>query len=265
MERNATYPARRGTSLMHALLVAGLVLAPVAAHAEDTDLRKLADRLIELRGQVETLNDDIEARQQQHRNRMTSMAQRRAELDGQVQRQELESKKLRRQLAEVRSRAEQIDQASKALRPTALQTTETLQAYVSASLPFTREQRLAEVQDIRKQLEKGDMSTPRALNQLWSFVEDELRLSRGSGIFRQTIPLGGQEQLADVVRIGLVMLFFRTGDGGFGYAQQGAKGWTFTTVSGPDTKLVSELFAAFERQVRSGYFDLPNPLQGEQR
>lgn len=253
---------RRAKNPWALAIAAGLVCAPALALGADADLRKLADKLIELRGEVETLNDDIESRQQQHRNTMTSLAQRRAELDGQVQRQDLEIEKLRRALAEVRAQRTEIERASKAMRPAAEGAAERLDAYVQASLPFTTDQRRAEIESIRKRLDKGEISAPRALNQLWSFVEDELRLARGSGVFRQTIPLDGEEQLADVVRIGLVMLFFRTADARFGYAEATDGGWRFVTVVGEDAKKASELFEAFERQVRTGYFDVPNPLKG---
>lgn len=263
MNRSATKKTDPGAARRWApVIVFGLVCAPMLAFGGETDLRKLADRLIELRGKVETLNDDIESRQQQHRNTMTSLAQRRAELDGQVQRQDLEIEKLRRALDEVRAQREQIEQASAAMRPAAEDAAKRLEAYVQRSLPFTTEQRRADLIAIRTKLAKGEISSPRALNQLWSFVEDELRLARGSGIFRQTIRLEGTEQLADVVRVGLVMLFFRTGDGRYGYAERAGEAWRFVTVQGEDAHKTTELFEAFERQVRTGYFDVPNPLAG---
>jgi len=251
-------------------VAAGLVVAfglavPVVGLTADEELSKLAERLIQLRGEVESLNDDIESKQQSHKNRMTSLAQRNAELEAQIQRQELETKKLQQQIEELRREARAADQASAALRPVAKDVMKKLERRVDHGLPFTRDERKAEIDDIRTKLEKGDLSTPRALNQLWTFVEDELRLTRENGMFRQTIELDGEEQLADVVRVGMVMLFFRTGDGRYGHAERTGQGWEFRIIEDAGRDRVDDLFDAFERQVRTGYFEVPNALPGDDR
>lgn len=259
-ERNA--PPTRRFGRIAVLVGLGLAL-PVAALSAEEDLGKLADRLIQLRGEVESLNDEIESKQQQHKNRMTSLAQRNAELEAQIQRQELEVKKLQRQIEELRSEAKAVDEASAALRPVAKEVMNALERRVDTALPFTQSERKAEIEEIRAKLQKGELSTPRALNQLWTFVEDELRLTRENGMFRQTITLDGEEQLADVVRIGMVMLFFKTGDDRFGYAEQSGEGWTYRIIDGVAADKAEKLFDSFERQVRTGYFQIPNALPGE--
>ena len=247
-----------------AVLLAGAVALPVGSSRAE-ELTKLADKLIQLRGQVEGLNDDIEARQQDHRNRMASLSQRRAELEAQIQRQELDLEKVERQIAELRETADTVDQEAAALEPVALGSARELEGFVTSSLPFTVDQRLAEIDAIRGKLSRQEISTPRALNQLWTFVEDELRLARENLLFRQTIELDGNEQLADVVRVGMVMLFFRTGDGRYGYAARAGDGWTYTAVDGEDRDQVETLFDDFEKQVRTGFFTLPNALPGARR
>ncbi len=247
-----------------ALSVAALAVPAAATSAED-ELGKLADTLIGLRGEVESLHDEIESNQQNHRNRMSSLSQRRAELEAQVQRQELDIEKVRRQVAELRDKAANAGEVSAALQPAAKRAAERLEEYVSSSLPFTVDERLAEIDEVRKKLSKGEISAPRALNQLWSFVEDELRLCKENGLFRQTIPLDGEEQLADVVRVGMVMLFFRTGDGRYGHAERSADGFRHVVVDGQSAKNVESLFEDFQKQVRSGFFEVPNALPGAGR
>ncbi len=248
--------------------VAALVaVCPALANAQSgEDLTTLADRLIKLRGEVETLHDDIETRQQQHRNRMTSLAQRRAELEAQIQRQELQLKKIRRDVGELRSQAKTIDEESALLRPVAKNAAETLEKHVDRSLPFTVEERKADIKEKIRKLEKGELTTPRTLNQLWSFVEDELRLCRENTMFSQTVVVNGEPVLADVVRLGMAMLFFRTNDGSItGRAVRTNDAWTFEPLDGTQAKQADELFDAFERQVRTGFFTIPNALPGETR
>jgi hypothetical protein len=253
---------RVGASLGVALAI-GLV--PIVGFGQDGTLAALAEQLIQLRGEVEALNDDIESRQQDHRNRMSSLSQRRAELEAQIQRQELDIKKLQRTIDELNAKSEAVAQESASLRPVAEQSITRLESRVKAGLPFTVDERLAELGGVRTKLEKGEISAPRALNQLWTFVEDELRLSRENGLFRQTIVLDDEEQLADVVRLGMTMLFFHTGDGEYGHATRNGDGWTYVTVGDEQAQHVEALFEDFEKQVRTGFFTVPNALVGGAR
>lgn len=244
----------------------GLVLtAPVLAFSDEDDLGALAEQLIQLRGEVETLHDQIESEQQDHRNRMSSLSQRRAELQVQIERQELELEKARRQIDELRQKSKTVDDESAALQPVATNSAKKLETHVKSSLPFTSVERVSEIDGVRSKLSKGEVSAPRALNQLWTFVEDELRLSKENGLFRQTITIDGEEQLADIVRVGMVMLFFRTGDGRYGHATQQGDNWTYTVVEGEAAEKLELLFDDFEKQVRTGFFTVPNALPGGAR
>ncbi|MEQ8274043.1 MAG: DUF3450 family protein [Deltaproteobacteria bacterium] len=242
-------------------VVVGVQLLAVRGLAEE-DLSNLAKELIRLRGEVESLHDAFEADKRQHKDAMRSYAQRRLELESEVQRKELEIKKLRQ--ATDRSREEKARASSQAtaLSPVVRSTINRLTQHVEGSLPFKRDDRLSELQGIGKKLEKGELSAPRAMNQLWTYVEDELRLARENGQFSQVIEIDGKEQLADVVRLGMVMLFFSTNDGRVGFAEKKGDAWQYTAIDGEDAKKVQALFDAFEKQVRTGYFVVPYAISG---
>lgn len=243
------------------LTLLGIVFSASTASASAADDNaKLAERLIELRGKVETLHDEIQSKQRQHKNRMSGLAQRRAELEGQLQRQELEIKRAKKQLAQLNQETRDTAEAAQALRPAAEEIIQGLEASVKAGLPFTVSQRLAELTELNKKLKNGELSPPRVIQQLWSFVEDELRLCRENGLFRQTIELNGQEELADVIRLGMTMLFFHTEDGVYGYAQRDGAAWRYVPVEGEQLAAEKKLFDAFERQLRTGFFLIPNGL-----
>ena len=71
----------------------------------------------------------------------------------------------------------------------------------------------------------------------------------------------GTEQLVDVVRIGMVMLFFKTAEGAVGHAVKQGDTWTTRTLTEPeDRKRVLRLFDNFKKQIRVGYFEIPNAL-----
>lgn len=226
------------------------------------DLTELAQELIRLRGEVESLHDQFETDKRQHTDRMRSLAQRRLELESEVQRKELDIKKLQQATARSRQERERASTQATALSPVVRSTVDRLTQHVEGTLPFKRDDRLAELAGIEKKLEKGDLSAPRAMNTLWTYVEDELRLARENGAFSQVIELDGKEQLADVVRLGMVMLFFSTNDGRVGFAEKKGDAWVYTSVDGEDAKRIQGLFASFEKNVRTGFFEVPYAISG---
>src|SRR5690606_29294078 len=88
--------------------------------------------------------------------------------------------------------------------------------------------------------------------------EDEFRLTRENGLFSQTISLGRERVLADVVRLGSMALYFRTQDGRVGLAQRAADGWRFVVEDdAADRARIDALFDALRKQIRQGWFELP--------
>ena len=187
-------------------------------------------------------------------------AERRAELEADVQRRELELKKLQQAISASDRERNKARADADALRPLVGEVIKSLGAHLDGALPFKLEDRRAGLTEIQTKLDKGELSAPRALNQLWTFVEDELRLARENGLFQQTIARDGKEELADVIRIGMVMLFFRTNDGAYGYANKSGDAWSYTTLDPAAAKPLGDLFDAFQKQVRTGYFVIPNAL-----
>ena len=86
-------------------------------------------------------------------------------------------------------------------------------------------------------------------------------MTHENGLFQQTVKVNGQETLADVVRLGMVALYFRMSDGQVGYAQKDGGTWSYHVIDKPkDVEQVAMLFDSFKKQVRVGLFELPNAL-----
>lgn len=226
------------------------------------ELDDFAERLIELRSKVETLHDEIEAKQQDHRNRMSSLAQRRTRLESEIQGKELQLRQLRQSISEQREKNRIANESAAAITPTLEKVAGVLKKYVDGSLPFKLDERRKSVDELLKKVESGDMSAPQGLNRLWSLYEDEFRLTRENGLFRQEIVIDGKEQLSDVIRLGTMMLFFQTSDGRTGFAERQGDAWEYRVAAGSDAEAITALFSAFEKQVRSGFFTIPNALVG---
>lgn len=239
-----------------------LVTAPLSAQSSASP-GALAESLIKLRSEVEQLNNEVELSRQEARTQMAALSAQRAELQAGVSRAELNARKLREDLAKKQADAESAGVAGDALKPVLMSALQQLRQRIASGLPFKQAERLAELDELKRQIEAGTLATPRAANRLWAFYEDEFRITRENGIYSQTIPLDGAEVLADVAKVGSMMLFFRLSDGRVGMAKANAAAWRFEVLTDPaDQKRVLAYFEALGKQIRQGWFELPNALAG---
>lgn len=239
--------------------VALLAGSGALGHAQSADV--LAKRLASLRAEVEELSEDLAEQKRDTRNELQSLARQKADMKVELDREKIRVKKLRATLDKKRQKVAEASSQGEDLAPIYSASLAEMRTYVSGSLPFRTAERLAELDKIEEQRRTGILSYPRALTRLWSFIEDEFRMTRESAAFQQTITVDGEEQLAEVVRIGMVMLFFKTNDGELGYTRKTADGWTFVRAAdGAERKQIRKLFDSFRKQIRVGLFTLPNAL-----
>lgn len=255
-------------SLRMRLLAACVLLsftAAVAAQAPDSP-GALAESLIKLRAEVEQLNNDVELTRQESRTQMAALSAQKAELSAAVGRSELNVRKLREDLAKCEAEAGNAGVAGETLKPVLLAALDGLRQHIAGGIPFKQTERLAELDELKRQLEAGTLAPPRAANRLWAFFEDEFRITRENGIYSQTIALDGKDVLADVAKVGSMMLFFRLADGRVGAARNSGDAWRFEVLTDPaDSKRVLAYFDALGKQIRQGWFELPNALAGGAR
>lgn len=239
--------------------VALCLLGATVAAANDYD--QLAQSLATLRAEVESLSGQLADEKSELRDQVRSLSRQKSELSMELDREQIKLQKLRQTISQKRETVEQEQAKSKALVPTFESVANSARAYIQGSLPFRIEERLAEVAKVEDQLKAGLLSPQKAISRIWTVLEDEFRMTRDSGTFRQTIEVEGKEQLAEVVRIGMVMLYYRTSENTVGQAVKTDSGWTFKSIDDPeDVKLVLGLFDSFKKQIRQGYFELPGTL-----
>jgi hypothetical protein len=235
----------------------GLALSPHLPAQESLD--NLAEELVRLRGEVESLNAELNSLSEQHRAEMNALAAQKGDLEATARREDLRIRQLEQDLADNRQRAEEAGLAGEALIPVAESVLADLEQFIRTGLPFKTEERLDALAGIRSQLETGAQAPPRIINRLWSFYEDELRLTRENGLHTQVIPLGGQRVLADVVKLGTVAMYFQTRDGRSGQVVRQGDSWRFQELESADeVNQIATLFDSMQKQIRSGYFELPN-------
>lgn len=249
-----------GRALLPATLAAMSLLA-MQSPARAEEVAGLAKRLADLRGEVESLSDDLSARKSNTQEQLRSFARQRSELELEIQREETRLQKMRQAMEQKRAETAAHKSANADLGPAFDAHLAKVRAYVRQSLPFRTKERLAELDKLEEQAKSGLLPPQRALNRLWGFVEDELRMTRESGLFSQPVSVAGKESLAEVVRVGMVMLYYRTPAGDLGRSSFDGQAWSYRPIEDEDErKSVRNLFDTFKKQIRVGYFELPNAL-----
>ena len=247
------------------ILLAVLLALPPRVYAQDaTDT--LAARLIEMRGQVDRLQTDLNLQREEHKNRMAYLTAQLAELDASRDREALRVRRLEQELEQSREQVAGAGVGSDTLKPVLERHVLALREQVRSGFPFKVGERLAELDDLESQLGNGVITPERGFNRLWAFIEDELRISRENAIYTQSITLQGNNVLVDIAKLGNAMLYFRTRDLRYGRAVASSEGWRFELLeSASDQEQVAVLFDSLRKQIRQGYFRLPNaqPLPAE--
>jgi hypothetical protein len=224
-------------------------------------LEALATRLIEMRGQVDELQSELNIKREEHRNRMAYLAAQQSDIEATRNREELRVRQLEKDMAELRAMAAAAGSGAETLSPLVSTCIQQLREHVEKGFPFKRGERIAALAELDLQLSSGAISAQRAVNRLWVFVEDEIRLSRENAIYTQSIPLNGENVLVDVVKLGNAMMYFRTRDLKYGRAVETPSGWSFELLdSANDREQVARLFDSMRKQIRQGYFELPYAL-----
>lgn len=238
-------------------LISLLALAP-GARAQDS-AATLAARLIEMRGQVDRMQADLNLKREEHKNRMVYLTAQLTELEASRDREALRVQRLEQELEQSREQVAGAGASSETLMPMLQHHLLALREQVRTGFPFKVGERLAVLDEIESQLDNGVVTAERGFNRLWAFIEDELRISRENAIYTQPVTLQGENVLVDIAKLGNAMLYFRTRDLRYGRAVAARDGWRFELLeSARDQELVALLFDSLRKQIRQGYFRLPN-------
>ncbi|MBX2802660.1 MAG: DUF3450 domain-containing protein [Myxococcales bacterium] len=242
---------------MTAWVALGLLGTTVAHSQEDGR----AERLSELRSEVEALQHEVTMNKGDMRTRLQALEAARTDLELKIRQEELRLQQLAIEIDKERAVASDEGAATDVLIPSIEAGAVAIKPVIEGGIPFRVSERLAAVDEIMNALTAGTLPAHKAANRLWTLYEDEIRLGRENAMDRQTILLDGQEVLVDVAKVGMVSLFFRAPDGGTGWAERSSGGWAWVRATDrADDRRILEVFDALEKQIRVGWFEVPNVL-----
>jgi hypothetical protein len=250
--------------LIKIILFTGLVLLLLSVPAAmGSNLENLAKSLAKIRGEVETLQTQLDTEKEKHGSRMAALNSQLADLSVEERRQKLSIEKLQHSIEKMTESAKKAEQSGETLKPVLLAVLADYKRHIQSGFPFKMEDRIKAINDLENNIANQLVDPNKAVNQAWSLIEDEIRLSKENGIYQQTILLDGEKALVDIAKLGTVFLFFQTRDNRSGIARRSAEGtWKFETVDNTsDAERIRNLFDSLKKQIRQGYFELPNPLR----
>ncbi|MCB9640654.1 MAG: DUF3450 family protein [Myxococcales bacterium] len=221
----------------------------------------MATELARLRSEVETLASQVEEKKDSLRSQLRALSMQRSAMALSLEKERLRLRALQKQIREQQARVKSASEEGSQLAPLALKVASLLKAQIEKSLPFRLKERIKVISEIVQKLHLKVMTPRQALARLWQAAEDELRLGRENGLYNQIILLDGKPRLVQVARLGMVMLFFRTRDARVGAAQKQGGQWSFVIFRQPEKiKQVETLFDGLKKQIRMGYWTIPNAL-----
>lgn len=225
-------------------------------------LDNLANALAKIRGEVEELQTQLDAQKEMHGSRITSLSSQLADLSVEERRQKTSIQKLEHSIEKMTADSKQAEQSGEELKPVLFEILANFKQHILTGFPFKVEDRLKAIEDLENNLNNHLVDPNKAVNQTWALIEDEIRLSKENGLYQQTILLNGERVLVDIAKLGSVFLYFQTRDNRVGMAKKSNGGWKFeATDASSDIAQVAKLFDALKKQIRQGYFELPNPLK----
>jgi hypothetical protein len=243
----------------------GLVIITMYAPKVTADsLDNLAKSLAKIRGEVEELQSQLDLEKENHSSRIAALSSQLADLSVEERRQKVSIEKLQQSIEQLTADSKEAERSGENLKPELLNFLSEYKHHVQNGLPFRVEDRVKAIEELENNVASKLVDPKKAINQAWSLIEDEIRLSKENGIYQQTILLNNEKVLADIAKLGTVFLYFQTRDNRAGMAQSvgGGAGWKFVEVDGSkDNERIAKLFDALKKQIRQGYFELPNPLK----
>jgi len=232
-----------------------------AVAGEEENYLKLSEKLVELRGQVNDLSNELQQLRDEHNIEMRGLLSQKNTADSNIKQENIAIADLQEDLLSNKKLIKDVGADKETIKQALLIEVEKLKTYVTAGLPFKVEDRLRSIEKYENSLNAGVLSSHKAANTLWSMIEDELKLARDNGVYRQSIKVDEKEHLAHVVKLGMVMMYFRIGEDEYGLFRKNGNTWVAEKRNdSKDVEMIEKLFSSAEKQIHVGYFELPNTL-----
>lgn len=217
--------------------------------------------IMKLRADVESLYTKIDENRDAFKSQMKSYTMQITDNEAQINRLQTSLKLTEQNIHKRQEEIKSLRLKGEDLKPLILQATDQLLKEIKRGIPFKIEERVAAVMKVKKEMQEGTTTQEKALALLWANYDDTLRLTKEIGLFKQEIEIAGETKLAKIAKIGSIMLYFSTPDHRVGYVKKVGSDYRYLIEKDEEQRVkIVKLFDALQKQIRTGFFTLPNAL-----
>ncbi|UCM99709.1 DUF3450 domain-containing protein [Sulfurimonas sp. SWIR-19] len=239
-------------------LSATLLSAPLSAA---TPNEELATSIIKLRGDVERIYSNIKENKQRYNSEMKSLSMQIIDLQAQINRKATAIKLTKNDLEKIKQKIKKTSDGNKDLKPLVLDALALLEKSIREGIPFMVQERVNALHKIKTDMNEGLITNEKALALTWASYDDTIRITKEIGLFKQQIDFKGKQVLAKIAKLGSVALFFSTPSNEVGYVVKEDNNYIYRHITDPkDIEKIVALFDALQKQIKTGFFELPNAL-----
>lgn len=243
------------------ILVSSFFIMNVSANETDV----LTSKLIELRSQVDELSQKLETAKEEKNAEFKALSSRRNQLESEIEAASVKKKLNEDRLAVIKKELSNKVLDKELLTPSLELIFNQLSQYINNSIPFQTSKRETELNKIKEEYESGILPPAKCVGKLWAFVEDELRLTRENGIHKFVINLNGEEKLATIAKLGMMAMYFQSGEFEYGMVTKTNDHYSFIKTEDKNAKHeIMTLIDGMKKQIRVGRYEIPNSFTKEE-
>lgn len=245
-------------SVIISIALSMIFLSPAVLRADNEEM---ISSIMKLRADVEALYTKIDGNKENYKAEMKSLALQIADSEAQINRINTSIKLANLKRQKIKAKIENKSKGNVELESLLDDAFGMIETNIKHGIPFKVQERLSAIDKIKTDLRKNLITQEKALALLWTSYDDDIRLTSEIGLFKQRVKIDGQHVLATVAKIGSVMFYFLTPDNKVGYATKDKNGYGYKVIHEKEKrKMVLALFDSLNKQIRTGYFTLPNAL-----
>lgn len=235
-------------------LMVFLLLILVPAAAVRADIPAMMTKIVQLRGELETLNREMETALKDRQADLDLWSQKRLELEGQMQKETLRQLQLEEKTKRLSARVKSEAKADPRAKTEFMNWLARGEDWVKSSLPFRRGPRSETLQNLRERAERG-LESPEVLSsEFWQFYESEMKLALANEYRITEVETVGK---AEVARLGLYTLFAKSTDGSLRQAVLAEGTWTLQPVAEEIHADVERLLQNLKNKKDQGLYAIP--------
>ena len=243
------------------VVLSSVVCMALGTSSLHADNENIVNSIMKLRADVEALYTKIDDNKESYKAEMKSNTMQSADSEAQINRQETALKLAIAEHEKVQKKIAEASTKNESIKPMLLGAIDGLRTIIKEGIPFKTNERLAELDKLQKNLIDDVITEEKALLLTWASYDDTIRLTKEIGRFKQEITIDGEPVLANVAKLGSVMMYFSTPDNKVGYVTKENNAYAYKVVKEKEeiAKIVN-LFDSLQKQIRTGFFSLPNAL-----